>query len=50
MTLIYKLYELYILQILSVYSHLPLRRTRSGQALTVRLREVSVLEGDKVND
>ena len=32
------------------YSELPLRRTRSGPAPTVRLREVSTLEGDEVND
>ena len=32
------------------YSQLPLRRTRSGPAPTVHLREVSALEGDEVND
>ena len=31
-------------------SQLPLRRTRWGPAPTVRLREVSALEGDEVND
>ena len=31
-----------------VYSQLPLRWTRSGPAPTVRLREVSALEGDEV--
>ena len=31
-----------------VYSQLPLRWTRSGPAPTVRLREVSTLEGDEV--
>ena len=31
-------------------SQLPLRWTHSGPALTVRLREVSTLEGDEVND
>ena len=44
------IYQLYILQILSVYSQLPLRWTRSGQAPIVRFREVSALEGDEVND
>ena len=34
----------------SVYSHLPLRGTCSGPALTVCLRRVSALEGDEVND
>ena len=33
-----------------VYSQLHLRQTRSGPAPTVRLREVSALEGDEVND
>ena len=33
-----------------MYSQLPLRWTRSGPALTVRLREVSTLEVDEVND
>ena len=32
------------------YSQLLLRQTHSGPALTVRLREVSALEGDEVND
>ena len=32
------------------HSQLPLRRTRSGPAPTVRLREVSTLEGHEVND
>ena len=32
------------------YNKLSLRRTRSGPAPTVRLREVSALEGDEVND
>ena len=32
------------------YSQLPLRRTRSGPAPTVCLREVSALGGDEVND
>ena len=32
------------------YSQLPLRRTRSGPAPTVHLREVSALKGDEVND
>ena len=32
------------------YSQLPLGRTRSGPAPTVRLREVSASEGDEVND
>ena len=32
------------------YSQLRLRRTRSGPAPTVRLREVSALEGDEVNN
>ena len=32
------------------YSQLPLRWTHSGPAPTVRLREVSALEGDEVND
>ena len=35
---------------ISWHSQLPLRRTRSGPALTVHLREVSTLEGDEVND
>ena len=33
-----------------VYSQVPLRWTHLGPALTVRLREVSALEGDQVND
>ena len=32
------------------YSQLPLRRTCSGPAPTVCLREVSALEGDEIND
>ena len=32
------------------YNQLPLRRTCSGPAPTVRLKEVSTLEGDEVND
>ena len=33
-----------------VYSRLPLKQTQSGPALTVRLREVSALGGDEVDD
>ena len=44
------LVETHLCRSSGIYRQLPLRWTRSGPAPTVRLIEVSTLEGDELND